>query len=289
MSVGKLIRKGLPFANVSATAGNIATLNITPGRTIEGIEIYMAGTGLGLFSVASPAIGLIRLKANGKTFFEATGAQIDAMMRFQGLSYTAASATAIFLPIMFTELMGRDLIDQMMGAFDTSNGVANITMELTIGTATTVTTLEAYLLESAPQAGVLQPAMLKVLRYPFSVAAGGQQSIPIPFGPVNGAVIKRLHIEHGVSANVTGVTVKENGVVVHESVKAVNDAHNLLHRAANQNPATKYWYSLDFMADMNIKNAMDTRGDRSLELLPTFAAADTGFVLVEYIDTLGNL
>ena len=289
MAVGKLLRKGLPFANVGATAGTIATASIMPGRTLEGIEIYMAGTGLGLFSVASPAIGLIRLKANGKTFYEATGAQIDAMMRFQGLSYTAASATAVYLPIMFTEIMGRDLVDEMVGAFDTSNGIANVTVELTIGTATTVTALDMYLIESAPQSGTVSPVMAKVLRYPFSVSAGGQQSLTLPFGPVNGAVIKRIHIEHGTSGNVSAVTIKENGVVVHESIKAVNDAHNVLFRATNQTPATKYWYSIDLIADLNIKNAMDTRGDRSLELLPTFSAADSGYVVVEYLDTLGNL
>ncbi len=284
MAVGKLLRKGLPFANVSAVASSIATASIMPGRTIEGLEINMAGTGL---SIAS--IGLVRIRANGKVFYEATGTQIDKLMRFQGLNYTAASATQVFLPIMFTEIAGRDLLDEMIGAFDTSQGIANITVELTIGTATTVSALDLYLLESAPQAGAIAPAMAKVLRYPYSVAAGGQISIPLPFGPVNGAVIKRIHVEHGISSNVVAVTVKENGVVVHESVKAINDAHNVLFRGVNQQAAAPYWYSIDMIADENVKNAMDTRQDRSLELIPNFGAADSGFVIVEYLDALGNL
>ena len=284
MSVGKLLRKGLPFNNVSAVAGSIATAMIQPGRTIEGLELNMAGTGLSLASIS-----LVRLRANGKVFYEATGTQIDKINRFQGLSYTAASATAVFLPIMFTELKGRDLLDEMMGAFDTSNGIANVSIEVTIGTATTVTALELYLIESAPQAGVIAPAMTKVLRYPYSVSAGGQLSIPLPFGPVNGSVIKRNHVEHATVNNVTGMTIKENGVVVHESVKVFNDGHNVLFGKTNQQAATPYWYSVDLMADCNVKNAMDTRTDRSLELVPTFGAADSGFVLVEYLDTLGNL
>jgi hypothetical protein len=287
MSVGKLIRKGLPFSNVAANS--IATVQIMPGRTIEGIQINMVGTGLTLSSLAASSVGLIRLKANGKIFYEATGHQVDKMARFQGLTYPAASATNIFLPIMFTEIFGRDLLDEMVGAFDTSSGIQNITMEMNIGTVTTITTCEIYLLESAPQNQAVSPVMLKVLRYPFAVAAGGGINIPLPFGEVSGSIIKRIHMEHAVANNITAVNIKENGVVVHESTKLVNDAVNQLFRAVNQQAATPFWYSVDMIADENIKNAMDTRKDRTLELVPTFAAADSGFVIVEYLDTLGNL
>lgn len=276
MSVGKLLRKGLPFANV--TASGTATAQVMPGRTLEGIELSLGGT-----TFAYSHITLIRIKANGKTFYEATGVQADKINKFNGLLYAAT-----LLPIMFVELMGRDLVDEMIGAFDTSNGIANITLEVTISGAT-APTLDMYLIESAPQAGQVSPVMSKVLRYPFAVAAGGTISIPLPFGGVNGAVIKRLHVEHGVINNVSACTIKENGVVVHESIKAINDAHNTLFRSINQVAATPYWYSVDMMADENVKNAMDTRTDRSLELLPTFLAADSGFIVVEYLDTLGNL
>ena len=272
MSVGKLLRKALPFANVVATG--IATATIQAGRTLEGLYLILGGT-----TFAFSHITLLRLKANGKTFFEASGTQVDKINKFQGLSYAATC-----LPVMFTEILGRDLVDQMMGAFDTSNGIANITVEVTI-TGATAPTLEAYLIESAPQNQAVAPIMKKVLRYPWSVSAGGQLSIQLPFGPVNGAVIQRIHIEHGVASNVQAVTIKENGVVVHESVKAVNDAHNTNYRATNQTN----WYSVDMVPDFNVKNAMDTRQDKSLELIPTFGAADSGYVVVEYLDTLGNL
>jgi hypothetical protein len=271
MSVGKLLRNGLPFSNV--VANGVATASILPGRTIEGIELTLGGT----FTYAH--ITLVRIKANGKTFYEASGTQIDKINKFQGLTYPAT-----MLPILFTEIVGRDLVDQMMGAFDTSNGIANITIEVTIAGATSPT-LTMSLIESAPQASSVSPIMKKVLRYPWSVAAGGQLPIMLPFGPVNGAVIQRIHIEHGVANNVTACVIKENGVVVHESTKAVNDAHNQMYRGVNQ----ANWYSVDMVVDENVKNAMDTRTDKSLELIPTFGAADSGFVIVEYLDTLGNL
>jgi hypothetical protein len=187
---------------------------------------------------------------------------------------------------MFTEVFGRDLVDQMLGAFDTSSGIQNITVEVTIGAATTPT-LEMYLIESAPQVKSVSNLLKKILRYPFNTgAAGGQIAVQLPFGPVNGAIIQRIHVEHTVASNVLAMTIKENGVVVHESVKAVNEAHNQVFRSTNQTNM----YTVDLICDENLKNAMDTRTDRSLELLPTFgAAADSGFIVVEYLDVLGNL
>jgi hypothetical protein len=163
-------------------------------------------------------------------------------------------------------------------------GIANLTIEVTIAGAS-APTLVASVIESQPQPGQYSPIMAKVLRYPFSVSAGGKLSVALPFGANNGAIVKRLHIEHGVASNVTAVDIKENGVIVHESARGVNDAHNQLFGRTNQTNT----YTVDFMVDNNLRNCMDTRGDRSLELLPTFGAADSGFVIVEYLDVLGNL
>ena len=43
------------------------------------------------------------------------------------------------------------------------------------------------------------------------------------------------------------------------------------------------------MGDGAVKKALDTRDARSLEWLLTFSGADSGVVLVEYLDVLGNL
>lgn len=287
MAVGKLIRKGLPFANV--TANQTATCSIMPGRTLEGIIISMLGTGLGGGTPIS-VIGLVRLKANGKTFYEATGTQIEKLMKYQGMTLPTQSATAVWLPIIFTEIKGRDALDEMAGAFDTSQGIANITMEVTLGAATTITQMQLYLIESAPQPKQIAPVMAKVLRYPYNAASAGQISVALPFGPVNGAVIKRIHIEQTTANNVRAVTIKENGVVVHESDNntatdpTVNNYNGLYGNSAQSN-----WFTVDFMIDDDLKNCLDTRQDKSLELLVTLNAADSGMVLVEYLDTLGNL
>lgn len=272
MSVGKIIRRGLSFSNV--VASGIATAQIPHGRTIEGLHLVLGGTTFNYSHIT-----LIRLRANGKVFWECTGSQADRLAKYQGLNYPVA-----LLPIHFTELRGRDLVDQMLGAFDTSSGIANLTIEVTI-TGATAPTLEYYLLESGPQAEQVSAVMSKVLRYPWSMASAGRLPVALPFGPVSGSVIRRIHVEHGVANNVQAVEVKENGVVVHESLRAVNEGHNQAYFKVNQANV----YTVDFMPDWNVKNAMDTRTDRTLELLLTLGAADSGTVLVEYLDTLGNL
>jgi hypothetical protein len=123
----------------------------------------------------------------------------------------------------------------------------------------------------------------KVLKYPYNIASGGRLPITVPFGPQNGAIIKRLHVLHG--GNMTGATVKQDGLVIHESLKAENEQEQVrMGRVPQAN-----MYTLDFVVDGDIRKALDTRDAKSLEWLFDFSAADTGSVIVEYVDLLGNL
>jgi hypothetical protein len=133
--------------------------------------------------------------------------------------------------------------------------------------------------EAAPFAGL----MSKILAYPFNVSTGGKLAVNVPFGPNSGAIIKRFHVFHG--GQMTGATVKQDGLVIHESVTAENQFDQ--HKAGRVPQANVY--TIDFVLDGNIKKALDTRDARSLEWLLDFSAASAGTVLVEYIDPLGNL
>lgn len=271
MSVGKLLRQSLPFSNV--VVNGVATSMITAGRTLERIVFKLGGT-----SFTKAMMNLVKIKANGKVFFEGSGAQIDKLMRYRGLA-----AADGFLVIDFTELIGRDKLDQMIGAFDTSKGIANITVEVTIAGAN-APTLEAYVIESGAQVGAYSPIMSKVLRYPFSTSVGGTLPIVLPFGSQNGAVIKRVHVEQA-AVNVTGVTVKQDGLVIHESQKALNEFLQLEMGRVPQAGT----YTIDFILDGTQGNALDTRDAKSMEWFLTLSGADNGFVIVEYYDLLGNL
>lgn len=276
MSVGKHYRGGLPFSNV--VAAGTATNMITPGKTIESIMLELGGT-----SLTKAMITLLRLKANGKTILEATGTQLAKILAYRGYA-----ADAAFLEIPFEDLTGLSELDRAVGSLDTSVGIANITTEVTIAGAT-APTLESRIYESAGQktrtgaAAPFAPLMCKMLRYPFSIANGGRLPHNLPFGAQNGAIIKRVHIEH--TGNLTGVTVKENGLVIFEATAAQNHYEQLRNgRVPQTNMET-----VDFVLEGNIREALDTRDARSMEWLFDFSAADSGTVIVEYLDVLGNL
>lgn len=276
MSVGKLYRNGLPFSNVVASGD--ATNMITPGKTIESIMLQLGGT-----SFTKAMATMVRLKANGKTIIEGTGNQLAKIAAYRGYA-----ADAAFLEIPFEDLTGITELDRCIGSIDTSLGIANLTTEVTIAGAT-APTLKSRLFESAQQKasnGAIAPyapLMSKILRYPFSQATGGTLPVTLPFGQQNGAIIKRVHIEHG--GNMTGATVKQDSMVIFEATKAQNEYEQLRNKRV---PQTNM-FTIDFVLEGKIREALDTRDARSMEWLLDFSAADSGFIMVEYLDTLGNL
>jgi hypothetical protein len=276
MSVGKLTRYGLPFSNV--VAAGTATNNVTPGRTLENFRVKLGGTAL-----TKAMLSQVKVKANGKVIIEGSGTELDKINAYRG-----ESTSASFLDIQFADYSMIQELDRMVGAFDTSLGIQNITTEVTIAGAT-APVLTPILVESAQQkdnqgnAAPFAPLISKILRYPFNIATGGRLPVTVPFGPQSGAIIKRLHVFH--SGNMTGIAVKQDGLVVHESVQAENEFDQT---KAGRVPQANV-YTVDFVLDGNIKKALDTRDARSLEWLLDFSAADTGTVIVEYLDPLGNL
>lgn len=276
MSVGKLVRYGLPYSNVVATG--IATNNVTPGRTLEVLTLKLGGTAL-----TKAMVDLIKIKANGKVIIEGSGTQLDTLNKYRGDATDAA-----FLDITFADRSMLSEFDRMVSAFDTSLGIANLTTEVSI-TGATAPVLTPILTESATQKtrdgqyAPFAPFFRKVLRYPWNMATGGKLPVVVPFGPQNGGIIKRLHVFH--TGNMTGATVKQDGLVVHESLKAENEYLQKRHGRVPQANV----YTLDFVVDGNITKALDTRNAKSLEWLFDFSAADNGYVVVEYLDTLGNL
>lgn len=275
MSVGKLTRYGLPYSNVVNTG--TATNQITPGRTLENLRLKMGGT----FTKAM--VPNIKIKANGKVIIEGSATQLDAINAYRGRAQAAG-----YLEIPFADYSMLSELDRMVSAFDTSLGISNITTEVQISGATSPT-LAPILIESAAQkardgsAAAYAPLLAKMLSYPFNIATGGRLPVTVPFGPQSGSIIKRLHVFHG--GQMTGATVKVDGLVVHESLTAENSQDQT---QAGRVPQANV-YTLDFCLDGNISKALDTRKARSLEWLFDFSGASSGTVLVEYLDPLGNL
>lgn len=275
MSVGKLTRYGLPFSNV--VNSGVATNQITPGRTLENLRLRLGGT----FTKAM--ITDVKLKANGKVIVAGTGTQLDAIQAYRGRTQAAT-----FLELAFADYSMNNELDRQVGSFDTSLGISNITTEITIAGATSPTLLP-ILIESANQKAPtgemapFAPLISKILNYPFSQATGGRLAMTVPFGPQSGSIIKRLHVFH--SGTMTGATVKQDGLVIHESVAAENSQEQTQQGRVPQSNC----YTIDFVVDGDIRKALDTRDAKSLEWLFDFSAAGSGTVYVEYLDPLGNL
>lgn len=277
MSVGKTTRKALPFANVVATGD--ATNQISIGKTLNNLQLQLGGT-----TFTKAMITMFRLKANAKTIFEGTGTQIDKINAYRGLT-----ANAAFLDIAFEDLSGMDQLDRFIGALDTSQGIVSLTTEVSIAGAT-APTLIALLEEAAPQRDAkgnpspFSGLMCKQLRYPFNVASGGDLPLNFPFGPQNGAVIKRVHV-FNTGGLMTGAVVKENSLVIHETTKTQNEYMQTKNGRVPQAGV----YTIDFIMDGSCRNAFDTRQAQSVEWILTFSGADSGYVVIEYLDSLDNL
>jgi hypothetical protein len=277
MSVARITVNGQDFANVAA--GGVATANITPGNSLDKAVLNLGGT-----TMTKALIETLKLMWNGRPIWELSGTQLDKINAYRG-----KSADAAFLTLPFADETGLTEIDRAIGAFDTSLGTQTLQISAKIGAGASAPTLSHQLYQSPPQrnkAGV--PAefaglVTKFLRYNWDKSVGGTLSVPLPFGEKQGAVIKRLHIEHG--GYVTGVTVKESSNIIHESTKAKNEfSQKEWGRVPQAN-----WYTVDFVEDGNMMKAWDTRNVRSLELIPTLSQADSGYVIVEYLDRIDNL
>lgn len=275
MSVGKFKRYGLTFLNVAAS--NTATANITPGRSLESYRLKLGGT------FTKSQIGLIKMKVNARPVMEITGDQLDKINTYKG-----KVASANFLDVDTADFALNNEFDRHVGTWDTSSGIDNITAEVTLTAGPVSPTLVPILIESgsqksvdgenAPYAGI----MSKILRVPFNIATGGNLNMTLPIG-ASGAILKRMHFFHG--GNMTGCTIKQNGLPIHETIAAEN-VYDLT--ALGKVPQANM-YTIDFVADGSVAKALDTRNAQSLEIIPAFSALDSGTLVCEWLDVLGNL
>lgn len=258
---------------MNVAASSVATLQLPLGPTYERIVLKLGG---GSFTKAH--ITNVKCKLNSRTFHEFSGTDLDKIN-----SYAGMFADAAFLSIDFTELFSRDEIDQSLGAVATAQGVANFIIELTIGAATTPT-LESWSEVSAPRVtkdGSIPPVN-KLVKFSQNYSAAGKFNFQLPYGLAGGTVVKRVYI---MSANITDLEVKKNGLVIFDASKAVNEFMQKEHKKTPQ--AGMFVY--DPIWDDNASGMLLTTDSASMEWNMTLSAAETVNVYLECIDPLGNL
>ena len=267
--------KCLPFNNV--VASGVATLDLSSllGTTIERIALQLGGTALTKAMLTS-----IQIKANGKIIYDTTGARRDTCMQYRGIT-----AAAGFLVLDFSEIRSKTELGQSLGSIDTTMGITSLKLEVTIAGAT-APTLQAWAEVDRPQVDAAQSSTRGLIARVHSsnqtIGGSGQFSIAVPHFAVaeGGSIYKRIAI---FSANMTGLLIKKNGVVVEENIKTLNDYQQIEYKKVPQ-PGL---YMMDFITDDNQSQALNTRDAQTMEILGTFSAGETIVVEVEVLEPLG--
>ncbi|PJC99793.1 hypothetical protein GQ37_005660 [Janthinobacterium sp. BJB1] len=267
--------KCLPANNV--VNNGVATIDLSSllGTTVERIALQLGGTALTKAMLTS-----IQMKANGKIIYDTSGSRVDTRMQYRGIT-----ANAGFLVLDFSEIRSKTELGQSLGSLDTTMGVTSLKLEITIAGAT-APTLQAWAEVDRPQVDAAQSSTRGLIARVHSsnqtIGGSGQFSISVPhFTPTEGgSIYKRIAI---FSANMTGLLIKKNGVVVEENVKALNDYQQQEYRKVPQAGL----YMMDFITDDNQSQALNTRDAQTMEILGTFSAGETIVIEVEVLEPLG--
>jgi hypothetical protein len=262
------------FQNVVASGIATCDLNGLLGYTIERLILQLGGT-----SFTKSMITSIQLKANGKIIYDSTGPRLDTRNQYRGIT-----ANAGFLTIDFAEIRAKTELGQNLGCMDTTQGLSNLKLEVTVSGAT-APTLQAFAEVNSPQVDPAQAGtrglIAKVHSTTLSIGAAGTFSIPVPHldPSAGGSVLKRAAF---FSANMTGLVIKKNGIVIEDSSKALNDFNQTEYRKSPQ--AGLYMY--DAIVDDIQSQVLNTRNAQTLEVLATFSGAETITVESELLEPL---
>lgn len=260
-----------PFQNVAAN--QTAVLPAIPqGWTYEKIWFKLGGT----FTKAM--LLNIRLWLGGKKIWEVTGAHLDDINEYFGLTSTAA-----YLSMHFANPRALSLADRMIGAIDTSVGYSNFSMEVDIGAATSPT-LDAYAKISAPipKSSGFQDTFRTLIKSALPIPAGTEASVPIPLGSKQGAFIRALHFFH---TSITQLQVtKDNFYLIDRGVNAaLQFDQNELGRLT-QTGLVSADFVLEDMDALAVPTLRAPGNAASFEVKVTTSTADNG--IVGYSDLL---
>jgi hypothetical protein len=266
--------KLLPFNNVVATGLATCDLSNLLGYTIERLVLNLAGTTFTKAMLAS-----LQLKANSKVIWDSTGTCTDARQQYKGIT-----ANASFLTIDFSEIRSKTELGQFLGSIDTTAGIQSLKFEIQINGAT-APLLSGWAEVNRPQVDPAQKntraLIAKLHRSTITIGAAGTFSLPIPHMDVaaGGSIFKRINV---FSANMTGLQIKKNGIVIEDSTKALNDYQANEYGRVPQ--AALYVY--DPIVDENQSQMLNTRDAQTMEVLGTFSAGETITIEVEVLEPL---
>ncbi len=261
------------FQNVVASGIATCDLNSLLGYTIERIILNLGGT------FTKSMITSLVLKANGKIIWESTGPRLDSRNQYRGIT-----ASASFLTIDFAEIRAKTELGQNLGCMDTTQGIANLKLEVTIAGAT-APTLSAFVEVNNPQMDPAQAQtrglIAKIHSTTLTIGAAGTFSLPVPhLAPADGgSIFKRIAI---FSSNLTAIVIKKSGIVIEDSTAALNSFNQGEYRKVPQAGL----FMVDFIIDDVQSQVLNTRNAQTMEVLGTFSAGETITIEAELLEPL---
>lgn len=250
-------------------AGVTAVLKLSYKATFDKVHLFLGG------GLTKAMVGRIEGKANGVTFFVDDGSLIGLRDAYMGVVVDPNIIT-----LDFTEINTRGGAATQYLASIPRNLLASLTFEIEIkaaapGTATLLA--EAEYRDPTPNPFILRR---KDFNVPLSLV--GENDIMLPTA-INGGLIKRIWLHH--TGNVTKAELRTNGS---PRIRASVGSLSYQQKRNRLVPQTNVLV-LDFCADGNLMNMLNTAGIQECLLRLTVSAADSVKAYIDYVDDLKKL
>ena len=266
--------KNNPFVNI--VAGSRASLNLpVNGPTYHFLLLR-------LVTLLVSDIERIRLQLNAKTVIDVPGELLQAMNVYKG---DQTSATVLSLD--FTEMLAKELADELSGVIPTAVGVSNLTVYVDIKAGATVSAgdLDSWsfvsgLIPSANPLGNIQHLIAQTHNF----QGANTYDVDLPHGISSGHLIKRIWVvKKSGTGEVTAVDLRKNQLPVMETIKEINDFYLERYNGVLDTS----FYCLDMVASNHtIGGLLTTKDAGDLRLKIT---TDNSCVCDIYIESLADL
>lgn len=267
------------FTNVVAAGVAVSDLRHLFGYTVERIFLKLGGTALTKAMLTS-----IQLKANGKVIVDSAGSQADLRMSFRGIT-----ANAAYLTIDFLELRAKTKLGMMGGALDTTLGIKDLRLEVTIAGATAPTLAgwaEVSIPQLTPEYQNVRPLIAKIHRNTQTIGAAGTFALQVPHLDPNagGSIFKRIAV---FSSNMTGGRIERNGIREWDlDTKAANDFNQVEYGRATQAGLWMFDFVVDGLQEDRVLDTRPAARCNTAQAYGTFSAGETIIVESEVLEPL---
>jgi hypothetical protein len=253
----------------NATPGNVAVLKVSYNATFDKIHLYLGG------GLTKAMIGQIEGKVNGVQFFVDDGSLLGLRD-----AYIGAFVDPNIITLDFTEPLTRGGAPAQYLASLPRNLMQSLTFEIAIsGAAPVGMTLRAQAEYRDPTQNMFV-LRRKVLNAPLSQTGDNDVFLPVDAA---GGLIKRIWLHHG--GNITKAELRTNGT---PRIRALNTDIQYTQKRNKVVPQTNILV-LDFIADGNLMNMLNTAGVKECLMRITTSAPDSLKAYIDYIDDLRKL